>query len=83
MDVEVNYSLAAGKTFRIVSEGGSGLLREKVLKRALDSEREATQEARATALTQANYRFKLEGSDLQENRPAYIFEVEPVTPSKF
>jgi outer membrane lipoprotein-sorting protein len=83
MDVEVNYSLAAGKTFRIVSEGGSGLLREKVLKRALDSEREATQDARSSALTQANYRFKLEGSDLQENRPAYIFEVEPVTPSKF
>src|SRR5580658_8568129 len=33
MDVEVNYDARTGKSFRIVSESGSGLLREKVLKR--------------------------------------------------
>ncbi len=83
MDVEVNYDATAGKSFRIVSQSGSSLLCNKVLKRAVDSEKEAAQDKGATALTPANYRFQLLGSESLGGRPAYILDVTPLTASKF
>jgi hypothetical protein len=83
MDVEVNYDAAAGKSFRIVSQSGSGFLCEKVLKRAVDSEKEASQDKGSTALTPTNYRFQLAGNEVVAERPAYILDVQPLTPSKF
>ncbi len=83
MDVEVDYTAASGKSFHIVSQSGSRLLCDKVLKRAVESEKEAQQNESATALTPANYRFKLEGQDSVDGRPAYILDVAPIAPSKF
>ena len=83
MDVEVNYDSSSGKRFRIVTESGSKALCEKVLKRAVDSEKEASQDKGSTALTPANYRFHLAGSESLAGRPAYVLEVEPLTTSKF
>jgi G:T-mismatch repair DNA endonuclease (very short patch repair protein) len=83
MDVEVSYDAASGKKFSIVSQSGSKVLREKVLMRAVESEKEASQEKASTALTEANYRFHLAGSESLVGRPAYILDVEPVTASKF
>jgi hypothetical protein len=83
MDVEINYSASSGKSFRIVSESGSHALCERVLKRAVDSEQESSRSKEATALTEENYRFRLLGSGDLGNRPAYILEVQPLTPSKF
>jgi hypothetical protein len=83
MDVEVTYSATAGKTIRIVSQSGSKFLIEKVLKRAVDSEMEASRDKQAMALTPANYRFHLAGAETVAGRPAYILDVDPITPSKF
>ena len=83
MDVEVSYDAGTGKSFRIVSQSGSHLLCEKVLRRAVESEKEAAQDKASTALTPANYRFQLGGSESVAGRPAYILEVEPLTASKF
>jgi hypothetical protein len=83
MDVEATYDASSGKSFRVVSQSGSKLLCEKVLKRAVDSEQEASHDKSATALTEVNYKFRLSGSDVVEGRPAYILDVEPVTASKF
>jgi hypothetical protein len=83
MDVEVMYDAATGKSFRIISQSGSNLLCEKVLKRALDSEKEASANKGSTALTETNYRFHLAGNESVEGRPAYILDVEPLTESKF
>jgi hypothetical protein len=83
MDVEVSYNAATGKSFRIVSQSGSNFLREKVLKRAVDSEKEASRDKASTALTETNYRFHLLGSETVVGRPAYILNVEPVKASKF
>jgi hypothetical protein len=83
MDVEVNFDASTGKSFRILSESGSSFLREKVLQRALDSEKEASQDKTSTALTETNYRFHLAGTETVAGRPAYILDVEPLTPSKF
>ncbi len=83
MDVEVSYDAEAGKSFRIVSESGSAMLRDKVLKRALESEKEAFQNRDSTALTETNYRFRLAGMASVAGRPAYMLDVEPLTQSKF
>ena len=83
MDVAVTFDAASGKSFRIVSQSGSKLLCDKVLKKAVESEIEAAQDQNATALTPANYKFELEGSETVEGRPTYILAVEPITNSKF
>jgi len=83
MEVEYTFDTASGKNFRIVSESGSKFLLEKVLKRAVDSEKEAAQDKTSTALSTANYKFHLVGSESLAGRPAYILDVEPKTPSKF
>jgi hypothetical protein len=83
MNVEVNYAAGKGKTFRILSESGSKILFEKVLKRAVESEKEAAQDADASALTTANYRFELAGEDAVAGRPAYQLNVEPITTNKY
>ena len=83
MDVEVNFDAPTGKRFRIVSQSGSKLLCDKVLKKAMDSEKEASQDKNATALTPANYKFELTGSETVGGRPTYIMRVEPLTQSKF
>jgi hypothetical protein len=83
MEVEASYDAKAGKSFRILSESGSKALREKVLRRALESEIEASQDPSASAMTLANYRFRLIGSEKLDGRMAYIMDVEPRTKSKF
>lgn len=83
MDVEVTYNAASGKSFRVLSESGSHTLCERVLQRAVDSEKEASLNRSATALTRANYKFHLVGSELLNGRSAYILDVEPIIPSKF
>jgi len=83
MDVEVTYDAATGKSFRIVKQNGSGTLCDKVLKRALESEKEAFRNKASTAMTEANYRFRLAGAESVAGRPAYVLDVEPLTESKF
>lgn len=83
MAVEVRYDAASGKSFRIVSGSGPKFLVNDVLKRAVESEKEASADKGATALTPANYRFQLEGSESVDGRPAYILDVDPIKPSKF
>ena len=83
MVVEAAFDAAHGKTFRIVSKSGNGLLIDKVLKRLIESEKDAEQDKGATALTPANYNFKLTGIDTVEGRPAYVLEVEPLLDNKY
>jgi hypothetical protein len=83
MEVEYSYTASTGKSFRILSQSGSKMLCDKVLKRAVESEKEASQDRNATALSAANYKFQLVGSENLNGRPAYILDVEPLTASKF
>ena len=82
MDVEVSYDAPAEKDFRIVSQSGSKILIDKVLKRLLETEKEAAGKLSASALTPANYSFTLEGNEAVDGRPAYILSVEPLTDNK-
>jgi hypothetical protein len=83
MEVEYSYDAKLGKRFRIVTMSGSKMICDKVLKRAVDSEMEASRDSGATALTPANYRFHLAGIDSLGGRPAYVLDVEPLAASKF
>jgi hypothetical protein len=83
MEVEYTYDATSGKSFRIASESGSKFLLDKVLKRAVESEKEAARDKASTALTAANYKFRLVGNENLAGRPAYILDVEPKVSSKF
>jgi hypothetical protein len=83
MDVELEYDAATGKSFKIVSQSGSHTLCEKVLKRALDSEKDASVDRGAHALTPANYNFQLLGSETLNGRLSYILQVDPVSGSQY
>ena len=83
MVVAASFDAATGKSFKIVSQTGSKFLAEKVLKRAIESEKEASQDKGSTALTAKNYKFRLVGNEIVAGRPAYILDVEPHVPSKF
>jgi hypothetical protein len=83
LDVSVTFDAATGKSFRIVSQSGSKVLCDKVLKKAVDSELEASHDQAATAVTPDNYKFQLAGAENLEGRPTYILDVEPVRDSKF
>ena len=83
MDAEVSYDAVEGKSFRIVSQSGSNLLCDKVLKKAVDSEKEASQDKASTALNDTNYRFSLLGTDTVNGRPAYMLHEEPLREGKF
>jgi len=80
--VNADYDAASGKTFHIVSQSGSKLLIDKVLKRLLESETDA-QKQHSTDLTTANYSFKLVGEESVDGREAYILEVQPLTDNKY
>jgi hypothetical protein len=82
MEVEVDYDAPAAKSFRIVTQSGSKLLLEKVLKRLLQTEKDAAQDQSATALSQANYRFTTAGIETVGGRPSYILSVEPLKDNK-
>lgn len=83
MQVEVTYEAAQGKSFRIVSQSGALLLRDAVLKRAVESEVDASKQGAAIALSRSNYSFQLLGSGVVNGRPVYILNVEPLKPEKF
>jgi hypothetical protein len=83
MDVDIDFDNVSGKHLRIVSQSGSRLLCDKVLKRAVSSEEEASKDRASTALTPANYRFQLAGSEQLDGRLTYILQVDPLKPSKF
>ena len=83
MEVEVTFDASSGKSFQILSQSGSKLLCDKVLKKAVDSEKEASKNPAVTALTPANYKFELIGSEILSGRQSYVLKVDPLKKSKF
>lgn len=80
--VRATYDAPATKHFQILSESGSKLLLDKVLKRLLETEEEAARNPDKTALTPANYEFTLVDQEMVNNRRCYVLQVEPRVSSK-
>ena len=77
MVVDVTCDGPSSKKFAIVSESGSHLLLDHVLKKLLKTEQDASRDRTNSALTPANYTFNLVRSETDENRPTYVLTVEP------
>ncbi len=85
MVVDVVYTAPATKDFTIVSESGSGLLLKHVLKRLLDSEKEALEEKNRAhvELNTSNYDFAMAGYQPSPDGCSYILTATPRAPNKF
>ncbi len=84
MVVDVRY-LSGKKKFTVESSSGSSLITDRVLKKLLEAEMEATDEdmQRHSALTDDNYHFTLIGYESGASGTTYVLRVEPRTEGKF
>jgi hypothetical protein len=80
--VAVTYTAPASKQFQVISQTGSKMLADRVLKKLLEAEQESTADPRQTAPTTANYNFSLVGQQLLDGRPCYLLRVEPKSNSR-
>lgn len=83
MDVEVTYDAPSSKSFRVLSQTGSKLLIDCVLKKLLENEKAAAKDPRLTALAPQNYIFTLVGTEAPAGQKLFIFKVEPRVDGKF
>ena len=77
MVVEATYEAPSTKRFQIVSSTGPKVLVNRVLKKLLETEKEAAENPGRTALTPANYTFTLLGTQETAGQRCYIFHVDP------
>jgi hypothetical protein len=84
MLVDVDYS-AEQKHLTIVSETGSKMICEKVLRKLVESEQEASQSANRMqmALSPENYKLTLVGEESIDGVRAWVLQVSPKVESKF
>jgi hypothetical protein len=85
MVVHAEYTAPDKKNFSVVSESGSKVICERVLRRLIESEQEATrQENRTqTALSTANYNLELAGEEQVDGVRAWLLKVSPKVDNKF
>ena len=83
--VNVSYQSPDKKEFTIVSQDGSKFIINHVLKKLLDSEKEAADEEnqRRTALGAENYEFAMAGCENADSGPQYVLAVTPKSKNKF
>lgn len=83
--VVARYSAPTTKTFDIVSESGSKWIQNRVLKRLLESEKDAANSAnqRRTALNGDNYKFTLLGTKATPYGGCYRLRAEPLRDNKY
>lgn len=84
MVVDAQFQRPQNKQLTIVSEQGSGILREKVLHRLVESESESAKEGKqSTAISEENYEFALVGTEVKRGHACYVLKVKPKKPNKF
>jgi hypothetical protein len=85
MVVDMQYSPPGTKAFSIRSQSGSKLIIDRVFKKLLEAEKEASdaENQRRTALNAENYTFELQGCEITSEGAAYALAVAPKVPNKF
>lgn len=85
MVVRADYQAPNRKEFRIVSQSGSGTVRDRVFKKLLDAEQESMREEnqRLSAITSENYTFRLSEYDKGANDEVYVLDAQPRSKNKF
>lgn len=79
MTVKTTYVKDRGKSYEVLSESGSELLRTQVLKRILENERVATQPSHrgAVVITSANYNMQVKGTEVLDGQSCIRLAVAP------
>ena len=76
---------AGAKTFEVVSESGSEIVRKRVIAKMIEAEQEVSRKAEReqTRIIPANYEFHLSGKEVMNGRSSYVFDIDPKTENKF
>ena len=85
MVVRADYYAPNKKELTIVSESGSGTVRNRVFKKLLKAEEESMREdnQQRTAMTPDNYTFQLLDYKKTDTDEFYVLEAQPLTRNKF
>jgi len=85
MVVRADYKAPDQKEFTIVSESGSGTVRNKVFKKLLEAEQESMREQnqQRSAITPENYSFELVDYQKTDSDEFYVLAATPRTKNKF
>jgi hypothetical protein len=85
MVIRADYHSPNTKEFTILSESGSGTVRNKVFKKLLEAEQESMSEEnqQRTAMTPENYTFQLSDHQKTDAGEFYVLDAEPRTKNKF
>jgi hypothetical protein len=85
MTVVATYDRPSSKEFKVISQSGSKLIVNRVFKKLLESEKEATQPAVSarTQLNRDNYNFELVGYEPSKTGGQYVLRVNPKSSSKY
>ncbi len=83
--VQMEYIAPNKKTFVTVAEEGSGVIRNLVLKRLIESEMSAAagKERRDSSITPANYTFRVLNEDDLDNHHCFVVEAIPKRNDKY
>jgi outer membrane lipoprotein-sorting protein len=85
MVARVDCSGDGVEQFQIVSENGSGTIRQYVFHKLLNEEADASRQERRdrTRITPQNYTFQIVRQDVLDTGPAYVLTVHPKSENKF
>ncbi len=79
MVVKLDYTYPGHKNFEVISVKNSGFLQDRIFRRAMDAEVEAARDGTrdSTRILPRNYAFEPMGSDVVNDRPAYVMRIKP------
>jgi hypothetical protein len=83
--VQVTCTSAGSRTFAVLSESGSSIIRSRVIRKMIDAEAEASQQdgRERNRIVPANYDFRLTGREVTDGRLAHVLEIVPKTQNRF
>ena len=85
MTVRIACNSSGTKTFEVVSEDGPTVVRNRILRKMMEAETQASQagEKQQTRIIPQNYSFRLLGTKNLNGRESYVLEISPLTKNKF
>ena len=85
MVVRIDYQAPNRKEFAILSEGGSGTVRDRVFKKLLEAEQESMRDEnqQRSAITPENYTFQLAEYEKSATDEFYVLDAHPRSKNKF
>ena len=85
MVVRTDYQAPNKKEFTILSESGSGTVRDRVFKKLLEAEQESMRDEnqQRSAITSENYTFQLSDYEKTDTDEFYVLDAQPRSTNKF